>query len=91
MTDKNSNDTTAPMDSWAMSCSLLVGVRQALTKAAAEHAAIIEANPDRTFIAEAAVVADTIGTLREVERTLDYELARISRSSNLAMPEQVRA
>lgn len=91
MTDKKTNDTTTPMDSWAMACSLLVGVRQAIAKASAEHSAIIAANPDRPFIAEAAIVADTIGTLREVERTLDFGLAQTARSSNLAMPEQVRA
>jgi hypothetical protein len=28
MTDKKTNDTTAPMDSWAMACSLLVGAGQ---------------------------------------------------------------
>lgn len=80
--------TPTEMDSWAMACSLLVGVRQALAKGQAEHAAIIAANPNRTFIAEAHVVADTVGTLREVESTLNWELSRTARSSNLAMPER---
>ncbi|WP_295511852.1 hypothetical protein [uncultured Sulfitobacter sp.] len=83
-------ETTTPteMNSWAMACSLLVGVRQALAKGQAEHAAIIAANPNRTFIAEARVVADTVNVLRDVENTLDWELSRTARSSNLAMPEQ---
>jgi hypothetical protein len=83
-------ETTTPteMDSWAMACSLLVGVRQALAKGKSEHAKIIAANPNRTFIAEARVVADTVGILRDVESTLDWELSRTARSSNLAMPER---
>ena len=80
--------TPTEMDSWAMPCSLLVGVPQALAKGKAEHAAIIAANPNRTFIAEARVVADTVGILRDVESTLDWELSRTARSSNLAMPER---
>jgi len=91
MTDKKTTNPTPPMDSWAMACSLLVGVRQAITKAAEEHAAILAANPDRTFIVEAATVADTLATLRGVASTLDYELARTARSSNLPMPENTRA
>ncbi|WP_341234927.1 hypothetical protein [uncultured Sulfitobacter sp.] len=87
---KTPTKTTTPtdMDSWAMACSLLVGVRQAIAKGKAEHAAITEANPNRTFFAEAAVVADTVAILQDVERALDWELSRTARSSNLAMPER---
>ncbi len=55
-----------------------------------EHTAILAANPTRTFIPEARVDADTVGILRDVESTLDWELSRTARSSNLAMPERVR-
>ena len=91
MTDKKTENATTPMDAWQMACSLLVGVRQAIAKGTTEHAAIIAANPDRTFIAEAHVVADTVAILREVESTLDWELSRTARSSNLSMPERVQA
>ncbi len=61
---------------------------QDIAKGKTEHAAINADIPNRTFFAEAAVVADTIAILREVESTLDWELTRTARSSNLAMPEQ---
>ncbi len=91
MTDKKTDNPTPPMDSWAMACSLLVGMRQAIAKAVTEHAEILAANEGRTFIAEASTIADTIAVLRDVESTLDYELARTARTSNLPMPERVRA
>ncbi len=91
MTDQNADNSNIPMDSWAMAFSLLVGMRQAIAKGVAEHAAVLAANKDRTFIAEASTIADTIAVLRGVENTLDYELTRTARTSNLPMPERVRA
>ena len=86
MTDKNTENPETPMNSWEMACSLLVGARQAIAKAAAEHDAIRRANPHRTFIAEASTVAATIETLQSVASTLDWELSRTARSSGLSMP-----
>ena len=91
MTKTNKDtDAAAPMDSWAMACSLLVGVRQAIAKGKAEHAAITAANPNRTFIAEAHVPRRVTEALIEIESELDRELAHVARSSNLAMPERGR-
>jgi hypothetical protein len=58
-----------------------------LPKGRTEHAAIIAVNPSSTFIAEARVVADTVGILRDIENRLDWEVSRTARSSNLAMLE----
>jgi len=89
---KDNTETTGPqMNSWEMACSLLVGVRQAITVATAEHDAIRAANPGKLFIAEASTVASTIEILREVAQTLDWELSRTARSANLPMPERETA
>ncbi|NKX40406.1 hypothetical protein HGG71_02865 [Rhodobacteraceae bacterium R_SAG2] len=88
MTDKKTDSPAMPMNSWEMACSLLVGARRAIAKATEEHDAIRAANPHRTFIAEAATVADTIETLRNVASTLDWELARTARSANLSVPKR---
>ena len=86
MSDKNNDTPAAPMDSWKMACSLLVGIRQAITQGRAEHDAIRAANPDRTFMARAHIPVRVTETLIEVENELDRELAHVARSSNLAMP-----
>lgn len=86
MTDKTK--TAADMDSWQMACSLLIGLRQTIAKAKEEHAAILEANHGRTFITGASVITDTVAVLRDVERTLDYDLANIARSSGKPFPKK---
>ena len=83
MTDKKA---TKEINSWAMACSLLIGTRQAIAKANAEHAAIVAETQGNTFLSGASTIADTAAVLRDIERSLDWELSRIARSSNLPMP-----
>ncbi|WP_300017271.1 hypothetical protein [uncultured Roseobacter sp.] len=76
------------MNYWEMACSILVGLRQAVSKAQAEHGAIRAANPGKMFVSEASIAADTCDVLREAERVLDRELSKVARSSSLPFPEQ---
>ena len=80
--------TATDMNYWDMACSILVGLRQAASKAQTEHDAIRAANPHQMFVSEASIAADTCDVLREAERVMDRELSKVARSSNLPFPEQ---
>lgn len=91
MTDTTTDKTSTEMDSWAMACSVLVGMWKAMDKARDEHARLLAEHYGKPFAPGASTISATLGSLMEAERSLQTDLRRIARTSGFPVPEKVLA
>lgn len=79
--------SVAPMDSWKMAVSILVGINKTLRQLELERAAILENHGGNPLAPGLMKLSHTTEALMDARRTLNPDLRNIARASGLTMPE----
>ena len=79
--------SVAPLDSWQMATSILLGINKTLRQLEAERAIILERHEGNPIAPGLMKLSHMTEALMDARRVLNHDLRNIARSSGLTMPE----
>ena len=85
--DDHAAPSVAPMDSWKMATSILVGINRTLRQLEAEREALLEKHGGNPLAPGLMKLSHMTEALMDARRTLNPDLRNIARANGLTMPE----